>query len=176
MTARSAAAAQSAPARRARLRPEPSGAATACAAQGQASVVPAKLLDLFGLASNTARIYVCNYRGSDAMNTNLDTSASTLKVDFSAKVWGLAQQLAVSPGNVYAAVSGFPKSSTTGLVGEVQHFVQRIHLASKTLAYYEIPRPASTTMACSENGLSVNDSGEVVVGTAQTTSGFSPGR
>ncbi len=140
---------------------------------GQTSVVPARFFDFFGFASNTARFYVYNYTGDDATNTNLvgfDTSASTFKVDFSARVRGMAQQLAVSPGNVYAAVCGYAKMSTTGLVGEVPHFVQRIHLASKTLAYYEIPLPSKTTMFCNENGLSVNDSGEVVVGTAQTTS------
>jgi hypothetical protein len=104
---------------------------------GQASVVPARFLDFFGFASNTARFYVYNYTGTDATTTNLvgfDSSATTFKVDFSASVRGMATQLAVSPGNVYAAVCGFARSSTTGVAGDVPLIVQRIHLASKTLA------------------------------------------
>lgn len=150
---------------------------------GQSSVVPANFLDSFGFASNTARFYVYNYTGTTgATRTDLvgfDNSATTFKVNFMASVRGIATELAVSPGNVYAAVCGFARLSTSGLAGDVPLFVQRIHLASKTLAYYEIPRPStlgsSTTMACSEDGLSVKDNGEVVVGTAQTTSGFFSG-
>jgi hypothetical protein len=146
---------------------------------GQSAGVPANFF--LGIASNPTRFYVYNYSRPGVTNgettlLGFDTSAAAFKVDFSLRVKSMATELAVSTGNVYAATCGFAKESTTGYVGDVPLFVQRIHLATKTVAYYEIARPSSlltsTSMGCGVNGLNVNDSGEVVVGTDQTKTRF----
>jgi hypothetical protein len=125
-------------------------------------------------ASNPSMFYAYIAGSSSADLVGFSTSAATFQVDFkaTATLKTAVLGLAVSPGNVYAAVCGFDKLSTGNDFNAAPLFVQRIHLATKVVAYIKIAQPtASWSMTCNVKGLSVNDAGEVVAGTGQSLNG-----
>jgi hypothetical protein len=140
---------------------------------GQSAAVTTGFLGIRSrTASNPTMFYAYTEGDSSADLVGFSTSAATFQVDFKAPMKKAGLVLAVSPGNVYAAVCGFDKLSTGSNSYAAPLFVQRIHLATKVVANITIAQPtASWSMTCNEKGLSVNDAGEVVAGTGQSLNG-----
>lgn len=143
--------------------------------QSAAVTTGSNVLDIGGLIASNPKAFYTYISGKTSLNLlGFSTSAATFQVDYSATLNTSVTQLAVSSGNVYAAACGFDRLATGSDFSAAPLFVQRIHLATKVVAYYKIAQPTtSTSMICNAQGLSVNDAGEVVAGTAQTLNGKS---